>query len=160
MGIKSKNKGKKRWDTARGVTAPEKNFDFQWGKVAGKIGTAWGMDNVIREQRWLCQGNQVQGDFMRWKGLVNNKQRKRRMRQPVTYAKIGVWYLNRGALGTQFGPFYWGSHFFKYCLWLGIRCKQGFMVHSNLKRLVWLSCLWSGLSLLQNIPLGEGICFS
>lgn len=73
----------------------------------------------------MCQGNQVQGDFMRGMGLVNSNHRKRRIRQPVTYVKTGVWYLNRDTLGTQFGLLGWGSCFFKYCLQLGIRCKQG-----------------------------------
>lgn len=47
----------------------------------------------------------MQGDFMREMGLDNNNHRNRRIRQPATYVKTGIWYLNQEALDTQFGLF-------------------------------------------------------
>lgn len=99
------------------------NLDFQWDKQAVKIGTALGMESVNKEQLCVCQGNQVQGAFMGGMCLVNSTHRKR-MKEPVTYVKTAVQYLNRDTLGTQFGFLDWGYHFCKYCLQLGIRLKK------------------------------------
>lgn len=82
------------------------NLDFQWDKEAVKIGTTLGMESVNKEQLWVCQGNQVQGDFMGGMRLVNNTHRKR-IRDSVTYVKIAVQYLNRDTLGTQSGLLVW-----------------------------------------------------
>lgn len=125
-GDREREQGPETLSRSYGSACPRtaENFDFQWDMEAGKIGTAWGMESVIKKQLWVCQGNQARGVFMTGMGLVDSNRRKRRLKQPVTHVKTGVWYLNRDALGTQFGLLGWGSHFFKYCLQLGIRCKQ------------------------------------
>lgn len=139
------------------------NFDFQWDVEVGNIGKVWGMEPVIKEQLWACQGKQVQGVFMTGVSLANNNRRKRRIKQSVTYVKTGVWYLKRDVLGTQFGLLGWGSHFFKYCLQLGIRCKQGIektcgAFKSQVACLVIQLLLW--FKFITNYTLRRGIWFS